>query len=118
MSARLSRDEPVEFFGEVVWPLKQAGVQLDSVAEGGIQDWNNLPGVLLGAVYQDRSSGESKKTAWRVTGKYHEAPPRAASTWAIRPTGTSESGWTPPATSSMKEPTRPNTFAASTRRLG
>lgn len=68
--SRLSRSEPVEFFGEVVWPLKRAGVQLYSVAEGGLQDWNNLPGVLLSAVYQDRSAGESKKTAWRVTSNY------------------------------------------------
>jgi DNA invertase Pin-like site-specific DNA recombinase len=68
--SRLSRVEPVEFFGEVVWPLKRAGVQLYSVAEGGIQDWNNLPGVMLTAVYQDRSSGESRKTAWRVTSNY------------------------------------------------
>jgi DNA invertase Pin-like site-specific DNA recombinase len=68
--SRLSRDEPVEFFGEVVWPLKRAGVRLYSVAEGGLQDWNNLPGVMLTAVYQDRSSGDSKKTAWRVTSNY------------------------------------------------
>jgi DNA invertase Pin-like site-specific DNA recombinase len=70
--SRLSRDEPVEFFGEVVWPLKRAGVRLYSVAEGGVQDWENLPGVMLAAVYQDRSSGESKRTAWRVASKYLE----------------------------------------------
>ncbi|HEY7309514.1 MAG TPA: recombinase family protein [Gemmataceae bacterium] len=68
--SRLSRDEPLDFFAEVAHPLKKAGVRLYSVAEGGLQDWNNLPGVLLSAVYQDRSSGESKKTAWRVTTNY------------------------------------------------
>jgi len=68
--SRLSRNEPAEFVAEVMWPLKRAGVQLYSVAENGLQDWDNLPGFLLSAVYQDRSSGESKKTAWRVTSNY------------------------------------------------
>jgi site-specific DNA recombinase len=70
--SRLSRNEPVEFFGEVVYPLKRVGVRLYSVSEGGLQDWNNLPGILLSAVYQDRSAGESKKTAWRVTSNYQK----------------------------------------------
>lgn len=68
--SRLSRDEPIDFFIEVAGPLKKAGVRLYSVAEGGFQDWNNLPGVLLSAVYQDRSSGESKKIGYRVTSEY------------------------------------------------
>jgi DNA invertase Pin-like site-specific DNA recombinase len=68
--SRLSRNEMLEFFADVAHPLKQAGVRLYAVAEGGYQDWTQLPGVLLSAVYQDRSSGESKKTAHRVTSDY------------------------------------------------
>lgn len=70
--SRLSRNEPLSFFAEVAHPLRQAGVRLYSVAEGGFQDWNNLPGVLLSAVYQDRSSTESKKIGYRVATEYHK----------------------------------------------
>jgi hypothetical protein len=68
--SRLSRASPLEFFAEVAQPLNKADVRLYSVAEGGLQDWDNLPGVMLSAVYQDRSSGESKKIWYRVTTEY------------------------------------------------
>jgi DNA invertase Pin-like site-specific DNA recombinase len=68
--SRLSRKEVLEFFAEVARPLQKAGVRLYSVAEGGFQNWDQLVGVILSAVHQDNSSGESKKTARRVTRDY------------------------------------------------
>jgi DNA invertase Pin-like site-specific DNA recombinase len=71
--SRLSRTAPLAFMGEVAYPLQQSGVELHSVAEGGLQNWDddNLPGVLLSAVYQDQSRSESKKIAWRVASNFN-----------------------------------------------
>jgi site-specific DNA recombinase len=68
--SRLSRNAPLGFLAEVAHPLQQAGVRLYSVAEGGLQDWDTLTGVLLAAIHQDRSSNESKKISYRVTSEY------------------------------------------------
>jgi DNA invertase Pin-like site-specific DNA recombinase len=63
--ARLSRAEPVDFIAEVVKPLKDAGVTLDTVLEGP-QKWDHLGELILATVRADRASGESKDKSHRV----------------------------------------------------
>lgn len=64
--SRLSRFDPLDFLVKVAYPLREAGVALYSVLEGE-QNWDNLVGIILAAVHQDKSSGESKKTSYRIT---------------------------------------------------
>jgi site-specific DNA recombinase len=56
--SRLSRNETVDYIATVVHPLRQAGVTLDSVAEG-VQDWDELYGIIMTAVRQDKSKQET-----------------------------------------------------------
>jgi site-specific DNA recombinase len=56
--SRLSRQTPMEFIVKVAYPLQQAGVVVESVAEGR-QNWDELVGMILLAVRQDKSSQES-----------------------------------------------------------
>jgi DNA invertase Pin-like site-specific DNA recombinase len=56
--SRLSRQKPLEFIVKVAYPLQEAGVVLESVAEGR-QNWDQLVGMILLAVRQDKASEES-----------------------------------------------------------
>jgi site-specific DNA recombinase len=67
--SRLSRFDPLDFLVQVAYPLRGAQVVLHSVLEGP-QSWDNLVGIILSAVHQDKSAGESKKTAYRVASLY------------------------------------------------
>jgi DNA invertase Pin-like site-specific DNA recombinase len=64
-SERLSRQEPVNFIAQIVKPLMDAGVTLDSVAEGP-QNWDDLAHLILATVRQDKASGEVKNLSRRV----------------------------------------------------
>lgn len=57
-SSRLSRQLPLEFIAKVVYPLQQAGVRVDSVSEG-LVNWDELPGMIMLTVRQDKASQES-----------------------------------------------------------
>jgi DNA invertase Pin-like site-specific DNA recombinase len=63
--SRLSRVKHVDYFRFVVGPLADAGVAVDSVAEGW-QDPDDLAGGLLTVVQQFKSSGESSTLSRRV----------------------------------------------------
>ncbi|MGE3805857.1 MAG: recombinase family protein [Gemmataceae bacterium] len=63
--SRLSRQSPMEYVVTVAHPLSQADVALESVAEGR-QDWNELVGMILMAVRQDKANQESVTLGRRV----------------------------------------------------
>src|SRR5262245_9868702 len=67
--SRLTRFEPLDFLVKVAYPLREAGVQLVSVAEGP-QEWDNLVGLILALVSQDKAAGESRAIARRVVTQY------------------------------------------------
>ena len=54
-SARLSRQNPLEYMATVAYPLKQAGVIIDSVAEGE-RDPSELGGLIVMTVGQEQNS--------------------------------------------------------------
>ncbi len=56
--SRLSRQLPFDYIVKVAYPLREAGVAVDSVAEG-LQDPSQLGGMILMAVRQDKASQES-----------------------------------------------------------
>ncbi len=62
---RISRQEIVEFIAKVVHPLKEAAVTVDSAAEGP-QGWDGVVEIIMLAVRQDKSAGESPRMARRV----------------------------------------------------
>jgi site-specific DNA recombinase len=65
---RLSRQEVIDFIAKVVHPLKEAGVRVETVAEGA-QGWDDVVQIITLAIRQDKSSSESPKLARRVLTK-------------------------------------------------
>ncbi|MGL4555561.1 MAG: recombinase family protein, partial [Gemmataceae bacterium] len=63
--SRLSRQEVMEFIATVLHPLKQAGVRVDTVAQGEM-DPESIVGLITVALHQDRANGETKTLARRV----------------------------------------------------
>ena len=63
--SRLSREQPLDFIARVAYPLKEAGVTIDTVTDGP-QGWDDLAQIILLAVRQDKASGESRKLSHRV----------------------------------------------------
>jgi DNA invertase Pin-like site-specific DNA recombinase len=63
--SRLSRQQVIDFIAKVVHPLKEAGVAVDTVAEGP-QGWDDVVQIITLAIRQDKSSAESAKMARRV----------------------------------------------------
>jgi site-specific DNA recombinase len=63
--SRLSRQTPMDYIAKVAHPLSEVGVVVESVAEGR-QDWDELVGMILLAVRQDKASQESISLGRRV----------------------------------------------------
>jgi DNA invertase Pin-like site-specific DNA recombinase len=63
--SRLSRQDPLDFLATVVRPLRDAGVRLETVAEGP-QSWDNLGGQILLVVRSGKASDEAKVLSRRV----------------------------------------------------
>ena len=63
--SRLSRQEPMDFFGLVGYPLKAAGVRVESVAEGQVGH-DDLVQMILSVIRQDKAASESPRLARRV----------------------------------------------------
>jgi site-specific DNA recombinase len=65
--SRLSRQQTIDFIALVVKPLRDLGVGVVSVAEGP-QSWDDVVALIMLVVRQDKSTGEVKSMARRVTG--------------------------------------------------
>jgi site-specific DNA recombinase len=63
--SRLSRETPMDYIVNVAYPLREADVAVESVAEGR-QNWDELVGMILMAVRQDKASQESATLGRRV----------------------------------------------------
>ncbi|MBY0525209.1 MAG: recombinase family protein [Gemmataceae bacterium] len=63
--SRLSRQEVIDFIAKVVHPLKEAGVRVDSVAEGPL-GWDTVVEIITLTIRQDKSASESPRLARRV----------------------------------------------------
>jgi DNA invertase Pin-like site-specific DNA recombinase len=63
--SRLSRQRYTTFVATVAHPLDEAGVTLDSVAEGEI-GWDEMADILRMSIYQPTAHGESQKNSRRV----------------------------------------------------
>ncbi len=71
--SRLSRQKFTEFMARVAYPLEQAGVTLDSVAEGTLA-WDEAVDIIKLSIYQPQAHGESRKLSYRVlTGQANAA---------------------------------------------
>jgi DNA invertase Pin-like site-specific DNA recombinase len=63
--SRLSRQRFTEFVAKVAHPLEEAGVTVDSVAEGPL-GWEEVADLIKLTLFQTSASGESKKLSYRV----------------------------------------------------
>jgi DNA invertase Pin-like site-specific DNA recombinase len=63
--SRLSREDPDYFVRDVKIPLKEAGVQVDSVSKG-ILDWETLSGDIMTLIHTHESREEVLKMSRRV----------------------------------------------------
>jgi DNA invertase Pin-like site-specific DNA recombinase len=63
--SRLSRSRPLEFMGEVAYPLQKAGVQAESVSKGRV-NWDEIGDFITGAVHQFQAAAESEDLGRRV----------------------------------------------------
>ena len=63
--SRLARTDPVDFIAEMVSPLRNAGVRIDTVAKG-VLDWSDLGQFIIGSVTQHASSTEVTTLSRRV----------------------------------------------------
>src|SRR5262249_45573233 len=63
--SRLSRQKFTEFMALVAHPLEQAGVAVDTVAEGAL-GWEEVADLLKLTIFQTTASGESKKLSSRI----------------------------------------------------
>lgn len=63
--SRISRQEIVDFIATVVHPLKQAGVSMDTAADGPL-GWDDVVKIITLAIKQDKGAGESKGLSRRV----------------------------------------------------
>jgi site-specific DNA recombinase len=71
--SRLSRQDPFDYIVKVAHPLREAGVGVESVAEGR-QDWDELVGMILLTVRQDKARQESITLGRRTaTGQVRKA---------------------------------------------
>jgi site-specific DNA recombinase len=61
---RFSRADSIDQ-GEIIAPLRRAGVRLETVAQGPI-DWNSFAGRLQDAMLQEFKNAESKTISYRV----------------------------------------------------
>jgi DNA invertase Pin-like site-specific DNA recombinase len=64
---RISRFDPDEHIALVVYPLKEAGVSVES-AKSGPMNWNDLGGQLITVVNANTNAEEVKKMSYRVLG--------------------------------------------------
>jgi DNA invertase Pin-like site-specific DNA recombinase len=62
---RLSRQNTVDYIADVVRPLRDAGVWVESVAGGRI-DWDSLAGLLTDHIQQHQASEESPTIGYRT----------------------------------------------------
>jgi site-specific DNA recombinase len=69
--SRLSRQDMMEFAYFVGYPLREANVEVDSVAEGPAE-WENMVGQLLGVIRQDKAKSESSSLSRRVLTGYQK----------------------------------------------
>ncbi|MDY3557623.1 recombinase family protein [Gemmata sp. JC673] len=63
--SRLTRTDPVDFIAEVVSPLRNANVVIDTVAKGVI-NWSDLGQFIVGSVAQHASNNEVATLSRRV----------------------------------------------------
>jgi site-specific DNA recombinase len=63
--SRLARNDPVKFIANVIDPLRDASVVIDTVAKG-ILDWNDLGDFIVGAVGQHAANNEVVTLSRRV----------------------------------------------------
>jgi site-specific DNA recombinase len=63
--SRLSRQRYTKFIATVAHPLDEAGVTVDSVAEGEL-GWDEMSDILRMSIYQPTAHGESQKNSRRV----------------------------------------------------
>jgi DNA invertase Pin-like site-specific DNA recombinase len=63
--SRVSRQKFTEFMAKVAYPLEQAGVTVDTVAEGPL-GWDEVVDILKLTIFQTNASGESKKLSYRT----------------------------------------------------
>jgi site-specific DNA recombinase len=61
---RFGRFDSIDY-GEVVAPLRRAGVRLETVAQGAV-DWNTLAGRMMDQMVQEFKAAESKTNSRRV----------------------------------------------------
>lgn len=66
---RISRQETVAFIAKVVYPLREAGVRIDTVADGPL-GWDDAVQIIMLTLKQDKSSSESPGLARRVMSKH------------------------------------------------
>ncbi len=74
--SRLSRNDPLEFQAKIAYPLRQAGVALDVVAENKRFNWDedDLSQILVNIISQDKASKESRDLGRRtITGMAEKA---------------------------------------------
>jgi DNA invertase Pin-like site-specific DNA recombinase len=63
--SRISRQEVLDFIAKVAHPLRDAGVRIETVAEGPL-GWDNVVEIILLTVRQDKSAQESVSTSRRI----------------------------------------------------
>jgi site-specific DNA recombinase len=63
--SRLSRSSPLQFIAEVIYPLEQKNVSIESVSTGRLS-WDDLGGLIMTVVYADRSRSEVRNMSRRV----------------------------------------------------
>jgi site-specific DNA recombinase len=62
---RVSRQHPIQYIADVVRPLYDAGVWVESVASGRL-DWDSMAGLLTDHIQQHQASAEPAGIAYRV----------------------------------------------------
>lgn len=65
-ASRLSRQSTIDFVTTVIAPLRDAGVVVHSVAQGGLQQWDSIVGLILTVINQEKSCEESASIGRRI----------------------------------------------------
>jgi site-specific DNA recombinase len=63
--SRLSRQDPIEYNALVAYPLRSAGVRVDTVSKGPL-DWESLAGHIMNTIHAAQAAEESRNLARRV----------------------------------------------------